>query len=659
MIPYIELLVICLMVTISRTNAQYYHGSDPDDSPYYDNYVKGFFHPSFPGDYPSGNEELLEPETQCNINPICTDSNYRTYDGSCNNPVNPTWGAAQTTFTRLLPPNYADGISAPPVAKSGKVLPLARVVSLTLFPDIKKIDPRFTLALMQYGQIITHDMDLIAGSTQSTPHSTRCCTDDGQILSSTASIPTPCFAILLPEGDPQSLAANKRCMNFVRTITNRDRNCVDNEKPAEQITTVSHFLDLSLVYGNTLQVNQQIRQFQGGRLLASERNGQSWLPQNNNVSAVCSGALSPNEPCYLAGDLRVNQNPQLTLLQTVLMREHNRLADALAQLNPHWDDETIFQEARQINIAQHQHVTYYEYLPLLLGVTNSLKNGLAHENHGDYVNDYSESVDPTIINEHATSAFRFFHNLIVGFLNMVTEHREVSGTIRLSDWFNRPAVLEQGDTFDALTRSLSTQPQRKSTQFVDSEVTQFLFRTPRQQFGSDLKATDIQRGRDHGLASYNDIRVFCGLRRAHTFEDFLDVISPENVEKLAALYEHPDDVELNAGGAVEVLVPGTLVGPVNLCILTEQFYRTRVGDRFFYENGAPKTGPGFSLGQLNEIRKASFAGWLCDNGNNVQLMQPRAFEAVSESNPLTPCETLPSIDLSLWKEGQGLHSWFT
>lgn len=47
------------------------------------------------------------------------------------------------------------------------------------------------------------------------------------------------------------------------------------------------------------------------------------------------------------------------------------------------------------------------------------------------------------------------------------------------------------------------------------------------QFGQDLKAFDVQRNRDHGLASYNDMRAFCGIPKAHSFEDFTDLISPE------------------------------------------------------------------------------------------------------------------------------------
>lgn len=138
------------------------------------------------------------------------------------------------------------------------------------------------------------------------------------------------------------------------------------------------------------------------------------MPPNANASGTCD-IRAQNEPCYMAGDTRVNQNPQLTVLQIVLHREHNRLVEELAKINPHWDDETLFQEARRINIAQHQHISYYEWLPIFIGLENSLKNRILY-NTKDFVNDYSESVDPTVINEHATAAFRFFHSLIAGHL---------------------------------------------------------------------------------------------------------------------------------------------------------------------------------------------------------------------------------------------------
>lgn len=51
------------------------------------------------------------------------------------------------------------------------------------------------------------------------------------------------------------------------------------------------------------------------------------------------------------------------------------------------------------------------------------------------------------------------------------------------------------------------------------------------------------------------------------------------------LYAHPEDVDLVVGGSLEAHVKDTLSGPTFLCIMLEQFYRTRTGDRYFYENG--------------------------------------------------------------------------
>jgi len=67
------------------------------------------------------------------------------------------------------------------------------------------------------------------------------------------------------------------------------------------------------------------------------------------------------------GDVRVNQHPNIAVATISLLRAHNLLCDDLKKINPEWDDERLYQEARRLLIAMYQHVVYYEFVPALIG----------------------------------------------------------------------------------------------------------------------------------------------------------------------------------------------------------------------------------------------------------------------------------------------------
>ncbi len=71
---------------------------------------------------------------------------------------------------------------------------------------------------------------------------------------------------------------------------------------------------------------------------------------------------------FYPGDSRVREQPLLTIMHTIWVREHNRVANELFNIfGTGKTDEFYYQEARRIVIAEFQHINYNEYLPTLLG----------------------------------------------------------------------------------------------------------------------------------------------------------------------------------------------------------------------------------------------------------------------------------------------------
>lgn len=128
---------------------------------------------------------------------------------------------------------------------------------------------------------------------------------------------------------------------------------------------VSHFIDGSAIYGTEQETLSELREFIGGRLKMFHDFGRDLLPLSKNPTDCLT--MESGSACFSAGDNRCNQMVSLIVLHTLFAREHNRLAEELSLLNPHWSDELLFLEARRILVAEIQHIVYHEWLPEIVG----------------------------------------------------------------------------------------------------------------------------------------------------------------------------------------------------------------------------------------------------------------------------------------------------
>uniref|UniRef100_A0A0C9R1B3 Pxd_2 protein n=1 Tax=Fopius arisanus TaxID=64838 RepID=A0A0C9R1B3_9HYME len=570
---------------------------------------------------------------------------YRTIDGSCNNPDNPRWGSALTAYSRILFPSYADGIQQPRGASQRPhVLPGARLVSTRLSRSNDQSDVFKTLAVMQWSQFIANDMaHTVVRKMVTMKEPISCCSSDGRSPAPRYLHPH-CAHISVPEEDPVYGQHAIRCMNYVRSMPVLKTDC--SFGPMEQMNQVTHFLDGSTVYGSDNDRAEELRTFQGGKLRVENLNGFSYLPRAQNSADVCEDP----DNCYRAGDDRVNFEPHLAVMHTIWLREHNRIAEELSKINPTWSDEKLYQESRRIVIAEIQHITYKEWLPTILGSKYARTLGFVSSNDQDRVN-YNSYEDPAVSNEASTAVLRFLNSLKRGQLSMTDDERRNNGSLKLSEYFYKPKIIESDGVFDGLLRGLTSQTSGKMDINFAPVMTQGLYRTSNNELGLDIISLDIQRGRDHGIPGYNHYRKYCGLLSAKTFDDMLDHIPRETVRKLAELYNHPNDVDLIVGGMAEMPVENSILGPTFKCLLSEQLARTRWTDRYFYDSAAqPRP---FVNEQLTQIRRVTLARIICDNSNRISRMQPNAFLRINEGNELASCtdfEAIPSVDLLAFAE---------
>jgi hypothetical protein len=333
----------------------------------------------------------------------------------------------------------------------------------------------------------------------------------------------------------------------------------------QQVNSLSAYIDASHVYGSDPERARALRSLDGtGRLAVSSGD---LLPFN---TGGFDNGPSPDPTFFLAGDVRANEQLGLTALHVLFVREHNFWADFFRGAYPGLDDDAIYERSRALVAAEMQAITYNEFLPVLLG-PDALPP----------YRGYDPSVNAGVSNEFAAAAFRVGHSMLPPELLRLDPagQRIASGHVALADAFFAPQqIIEHG--IDPLLRGLLAQPAQEVDPHIVDGVRNFLFGAPGSG-GFDLASLNLQRGRDHGLASFNEARRELGLRPVSSFAEINS--DPKVQENLALAFVSVEEIDLWMGGLSEAHVPGALVGETFRTILVDQFRRSRDGDRFWYE----------------------------------------------------------------------------
>ena len=328
--------------------------------------------------------------------------------------------------------------------------------------------------------------------------------------------------------------------------------------------TSTHDIDLSQVYGQAPDVTRMLRSGAGGRLKSQMIGDEEFPPYYFGEDGKVKPEFAGLHLTYPQGDRKVAGLEQLkdvsrrklfalgiprgnihygfVMIAVIFLREHNRLAGAIAaehQGEPTWDDERIFQTARDALIVCLLKIVVEDYINHITPFCFDLfvEPGMGANERWYRQNWMSIEFD---------LLYRW-HALVPTRVTVGGEEREMADVL----WDNDIVTSHPlGDLFDEASRQPSTE--------------MGLFNTA--PFLMDIERISVEIGRDVELASYNDYRQACSYPRMRSFADVS--VDPKVQSALADRYRSVDDLELYVGLFAEDVRPdaalptlmGTMVG---------------------------------------------------------------------------------------------------
>ncbi len=418
-------------------------------------------------------------------------------------------------------------------------------------------DPVASAWMYVFGQFVDHDLGL-----EETP------------------LDTADISIIIPPNDPVFPGGT------VIAMTRDTRDPVTGTI----INSVAGYLDLSQLYGSTVAFADALRNADG--TLASSDNGR---------------ALPVVDDTFVTGDPRVMENPELTAVTTLFMREHNRWVATLRAQHPAWTGDELYHMAKAITTGEYQNIIYSEYLPILLGPVLGPYGG------------YDPNVNAQETQEFSAAAFRMGHSQVSDTQQGLDNLGNVVFTESLvQSFFNTPEV-DEANGIDALLRSLGADYTQAMDPYVVSALRNLLFAglVGGGVDAIDLIAIDIQRTRDVGLGTLNETRRALGFPPYRSFTQLTS--DPVLAANLQLVYADINLVDLFMGGLAEAPAKGAEVGPTFQAIIASQFHNLRAGDRFFWQN------QGFDPATASGIAHTTLAQLILRNTDTTARLQPNVF----------------------------------
>jgi hypothetical protein len=628
---------------------------------------------------------------------------FPSLDGSGNNRRNPQWGQVGTNYTRLGPARYADGVGEP---VSG---PNSRYVSNRVYNDVHQnlfSEHGVTQWGFVWGQFLDHTFGLRdeTGTQQDITFDR-----DDQLEEFTNTLGAIPFT--------RSAAAPGTGESSAR----------------EQINTVSSYIDAWAVYGGT---EERLEWLRDGPVDGDMSNNSAYLLLDDELlprrdsrgdaeaapeMAIDGRLRGQPERAAVAGDVRANENIALQATHTLFAREHNRIVSLLPDF---LSEQLKFQVARRLVIAQQQYITFNEFLPAL-GIQLPQYRG------------YNRRMNPTLGNEFATVGYRG-HSMVHGEIELETEAdrysaeqleaieaqgieaevsedgTEVEMAVPLNVAFFNPDLVGQLQ-LGPLLQGIGLEAQYKNDEQIDNQLRSVLFEIPvpgnpgcldGEELPTcfegvvDLGAIDIERGRDHGMPSYNELRQQLGLAPRSSFQEITgeaseefpedplltpgeEIDDPESLDFLAlfdadgnpvpldeeepdpvpvvgerrtplaarlkAIYGSVDEIDAFVGMIAEPHIPGTEFGELQMALWSRQFQALRDGDRFYYERDP---GLGYIVRELGIDYRHSLAEVIAAN-TDIELaeLNDNVFFVGEEDAEEPPAEGEPPADEAPTEDG--------